>query len=59
MVNGFGALGAFGGSYAVGLLQARTGNPRAGFLLMSAALLLAGLITLCLPRPAADVSLKV
>ncbi len=58
MVNGFGALGAFAGSYAVGLLQAKTGNPRAGFLLMSAALLLAGLITLRLPRPAADVSLR-
>lgn len=57
MVNGFGALGAFAGSYAVGLLQARTGNPRAGFLLMSAALLLAGLITLRLPRPSANLPL--
>ena len=49
LVNGFGALGAFAGSYAVGLLQAKTGNPRAGFLLMSIALLVAGLITMLLP----------
>jgi hypothetical protein len=30
-VNGFGALAAFAGSYAVGLLQARTGNPELAF----------------------------
>ncbi len=50
LVNGFGAFGAFAGSYGVGLLQARTGNPRAGFLLMSAALLLSGVI-IALVRP--------
>ena len=54
LVNGFGALGSFAGSYAVGLLQARTGNPRAGFLLMSVALLLASLIIVALPKPAVD-----
>ena len=54
LVNGFGALGSFAGSYAVGLLQARTGNPRAGFLLMSVALMLASAIIFLLPRPAAD-----
>ncbi len=50
LINGFGAFGAFAGSYAVGLLQARTGNPRAGFLLMSAALLLSGLLITVLPK---------
>ena len=54
LVNGFGALGSFVGSYAVGLLQARTGNPRAGFLLMSISLLCASIIILLLPKPAAD-----
>ena len=54
MVNGFGALGAFAGSYAVGLLQARTGNPRAGFLLMSVALFIAGSITLLMPKPSRE-----
>ncbi len=54
LVNGFGALGSFAGSYAVGLLQARTGNPRAGFLLMSVALMLASSIIFLLPKPAAD-----
>ena len=53
-MNGFGALGSFVGSYAVGLLQARTGNPRAGFLLMSISLLCASIIILLLPKPAAD-----
>lgn len=54
LVNGCGALGSFAGSYAVGLLQARTGNPRAGFLLMSVSLLGAALIVFLLPKPAAD-----
>ena len=52
LVNGCGALGSFVGSYAVGLLQARTGSPRAGFLLMSMSVLCASLIILLLPTPA-------
>lgn len=52
LVNGCGALGSFVGSYAVGLLQARTGSPRAGFLLMSVSVLCASLIILLLPKPA-------
>ena len=50
MVNACGALGSFAGSYAVGLLQARTGNPRAGFLLMSIAVLISALLILLLPK---------
>ena len=46
MVNSFGALGAFVGTWIVGLLQAWTGNSQAGFLFMSASLLLGGLLTL-------------
>ena len=42
LVNSCGALGAFLGSWLVGWLQAVTGNSRAGFLLMSVALILAG-----------------
>jgi sugar phosphate permease len=44
LVNSFGALGGFFGSWIVGLLQARTGNSRAGFLLMAIALIVSGLI---------------
>jgi sugar phosphate permease len=50
LVNSCGALGAFAGSWIVGLLQAKTGNARAGFLLMSAALVLSGAIVFFL-RP--------
>jgi len=46
MVNSCGALGAFFGSWIVGLLQARTGNSRAGYLLMAVSLILSGLIML-------------
>jgi len=48
LVNGTGALGGFVGSWFVGLLQARTGNSRAGFLLMSGSLILSGLLLLAL-----------
>ena len=52
-VNSCGALGAFLGSWIVGLLQARTGNSRAGFLLMAVALILSGLIMLGIRPPVA------
>jgi nitrate/nitrite transporter NarK len=50
MVNTSGALGGFAGSYLVGWLQAVTGKPRAGFLLMSLSLVLSGLLILWLPK---------
>lgn len=49
VINTSGALGGFAGSYLVGWLQAVTGKPRAGFLLMSVALVIAGLLVLWLP----------
>jgi len=49
LVNSCGALGGFAGTWLVGWLQALTGNARAGFLSMSVALIVAGVITLCLP----------
>jgi sugar phosphate permease len=49
LVNSSGALGAFAGSWVVGVLQARTGNARAGFLLMSVALVTSGLLMLLIP----------
>lgn len=52
LINSFGALGAFVGSWIVGLLQAVTGNSEAGFLFMSASLLLAGAITLAFRQTA-------
>ena len=44
MINSFGALGAFFGSWVVGLLQAHTGNSRAGYLLMAVSIILSGAI---------------
>jgi nitrate/nitrite transporter NarK len=51
MVNSAGALGGFFGSYLVGILQAITGSPRAGYLLMSFSLIVSALILLLLPNP--------
>jgi nitrate/nitrite transporter NarK len=48
LINSCGALGGFIGTWFVGLLEARTGNSRAGFLLMSISLIIAGVIILCL-----------
>jgi len=44
LVNSWGALGGFLGTWLVGLLQALTGNSRAGYVFMSVALMLAGAI---------------
>lgn len=54
LINSMGALGSFGGSYLVGYLNSATGSPGASFLLMSASLLLAVLLTLCLKPGASD-----
>lgn len=47
-INSAGALGAFVGSYLVGWLQAVTGNARAGYLLMSGALVCSAALMLLL-----------
>jgi MFS family permease len=49
LVNTFGALGGFAGTWLVGWLQALTGSARAGYFSMSIALIAAAAITLCLP----------
>ena len=49
-INSSGALGAFFGSYFVGWLQAVTGTPRAGFLLMSVALVCSAILMALLGR---------
>ncbi|MGC9197901.1 MAG: MFS transporter [Acidobacteriaceae bacterium] len=55
LINSCGALGGFFGSYLVGLLQAVTGNSKAGYLLMSSALIVAAILMLFLPdMPQAD-----
>jgi sugar phosphate permease len=46
LINGFGALGSFVGSYAIGWLDAVTGSPEVSYLLMAGALLISGVITL-------------
>ncbi|MGH9588162.1 MAG: MFS transporter [Acidobacteriaceae bacterium] len=56
MVNSAGALGAFVGTYLVGLLQAITGTQSAGYLLMSLSLLASALLLIRLPKvPASPV----
>ena len=52
LVNSMGALGSFLGSWGVGFLQGYTGNSKAGYLLMSAAVTLSGASMLLLKRPA-------
>ncbi len=54
LVNSCGALGGFIGIWFVGLLDARTGNSRAGFLMMSISLMIAGIIILGLRGTAND-----
>jgi sugar phosphate permease len=50
-INSCGALGAFFGSYFVGLLRALTGNERAGYLLMSLSLACAALLFVFMDEP--------
>jgi sugar phosphate permease len=51
LINSCGALGAFVGSTFVGLLQAITGNARAGYMLMSVTLFVSGCLMLVLRDP--------
>jgi sugar phosphate permease len=50
MINSAGALGGFAGSYFVGWLQSTTGGPKAGFLLMSCAVIVSSFLILLLPK---------
>ena len=56
LINSFGALGGFMGTWFVGLLEARTGNSKAGFLLMSICLMVSGLIVLGLKTSTGQVA---
>jgi sugar phosphate permease len=55
LINSCGALGGFVGTWFVGLLEAHTGNSKAGFLLMSISLMLAGLMILKLKGTEHDI----
>jgi MFS-type transporter involved in bile tolerance (Atg22 family) len=44
LINSFGALGGFAGTWLVGLLQALTGNAKMGYFVMAASLMLSGFI---------------
>ncbi len=57
LINTFGALGGFAGTWLVGLLQALTGNARAGYFVMSMSLMLAGgiIFRLRAPKPASSI----
>jgi sugar phosphate permease len=54
LVNSFGALGAFVGTYLVGILQGYTGSSRASFMLMAISVFISGVIILCLRGPSND-----
>lgn len=54
LVNSFGALGGFTGTYLVGVLEARTGSARAGFLAMSISLVISGAIIYALKTTTRD-----
>jgi sugar phosphate permease len=58
LINSCGALGGFFGSYLVGLLQAITGNARAGYLLMSLSLLCSAILLLFLRDPVSGATPK-
>jgi sugar phosphate permease len=51
LINSFGALGSFIGTYVVGYLNGETGSDAASFLFMSGCLLLATVFTLAVRRP--------
>lgn len=50
MINSSGALGAFAGSYLVGLLEAFTHSAQASYLFMAGSFFIAAIITLALPE---------
>lgn len=50
LINSCGALGAFAGSYLVGLLQSWTGSSRPGFLLMAVSLIGSAFLLFLLPK---------
>jgi sugar phosphate permease len=59
LINSFGALGAFGGSYLVGYLNGKTGDSAASYLVMAGSLLLsslAGMIAINEPRGLLSIS---
>jgi sugar phosphate permease len=51
LINGFGALGSFVGSYAVGWLNGSTGSSDLSYLLMAGALLVSSVLMLLIHRP--------
>jgi len=53
LINSFGALGSFIGTYLVGFLNGTTGSDAASFLFMAGSLLVATLVTLTVRRPVA------
>jgi sugar phosphate permease len=56
LINSFGALGSFIGTYVVGFLKASTGSDAASFLFMAGSLLAATLLTLAVRRPTTAVA---
>jgi len=54
LINSFGALGSFIGTYLVGFLNGATGSDAASFLFMACSLLAATALTLAVRRPVAE-----
>jgi MFS family permease len=58
LINSFGALGSFVGSYAVGWLNAASGSPDLSYLTMAGALLLSGFLTLMVQEAAGGAAVQ-
>jgi hypothetical protein len=58
LINGFGALGSFAGSYAVGWLDGVTGGTGTSYLLMAGALLISAGLTLRLREASAPSAVR-
>ncbi len=58
LINSFGALGSFAGTYLVGALNASSGGPALSYLLMASGLVVAAVLTMLVQVPARETPMK-
>jgi sugar phosphate permease len=59
LINSFGALGSFAGTYLVGALNTSFGGPALSYLLMASGLIVSAVMTLLVPVPARETPMAV
>jgi sugar phosphate permease len=59
LINSFGALGSFAGTYFVGALNAASGGPGVAYLLLASALAVSAVVTILVPVPAREAPMAV